>query len=230
MGTEAFSEQAIVAHAREQYESGRARIEIEPGATALVVVDMVDEFVKPEWCPFWVPEATRQVPRIKAVIDTFREASLPVIHLAYETTLRGLNFPTTEWVVPISEGFEGLEQELFQRVAFYGPLQPEGDDLVVLKHCYSGFHGTELDLVLRSLGVKTVVIAGTMSNYCCGATAREAFWHGYGVVFGSDITSSDDDELHEAELKTLRRGYARIMSAEEIIDGVRAAAPAATAA
>ena len=230
MGNEAFTEETIVARAHEQYESGRAKIEIQPGETALLVVDMVDEFVKPEWCPFWVPEATRQVPRIKAVIDAFREAGLPVVHLAYETTLRGLNFPTTEWVVPISEGFEGLEQELFQRVAFYGPLQPEGDDLVVLKHCYSGFHGTELDLVLRSLGVKTVVIAGTMSNYCCGATAREAFWHSYGVVFGSDITSSDDEELHDAELKTLRRGYARIMSADEIIADVRAAAPAATAA
>jgi nicotinamidase-related amidase len=230
MGSDAYSERAVVARAHEQYESGRARIEIEPGATALIVVDMVDEFVKPEWCPFWVPEATRQVPRIKAVIDAFRETGLPVVHLAYETTLRGLNFPTTEWVVPISEGFEGLEDELFQRVSFFGPLQPEGDDLVVLKHCYSGFHGTELDLVLRSLGVKTVVIAGTMSNYCCGATAREAFWHGYGVVFGSDITSSDDDELHEAELKTLRRGYARIMSADEIIVGVRALAPAASVA
>ena len=227
---EAYGEETILARAHEQYESGRANIELEPGATALIVVDMVDEFVKPEWCPFWVPEATRQVPRIKAVIETFREAGLPVVHLAYETTLRGLNFPTTEWVVPISQGFEGLEEELFRKVSFYGPLQPEGDDLVVLKHCYSGFHGTELDLVLRGLGVKTVVIAGTMSNYCCGATAREAFWHGYGVVFGSDITSSDDEELHEAELKTLRRGYARIMSADEIVAGVRTLAPAAAVA
>jgi nicotinamidase-related amidase len=220
-----FTEQIVLERAREQYASGRAQVEIEPGATALLVIDMVDEFVKPEWCPFWVPEATRQVPRIRSVIDAFHAAELPVVHLAYETTLRGLNFPTTEWVVPISQGFEGLEDELFQKVSFYGPLQPEDPDLVVLKHCYSGFHGTELDLVLKSLGAKTLVIAGTMSNYCCGATAREAFWHGYGVIFGSDITSSDDDALHEAELKTLRRGFARIMSAEEILAGLAAAAP-----
>jgi nicotinamidase-related amidase len=219
----------VLARAREQYESGRAQVEIEPGATALVVVDMVDEFVKPEWCPFWVPEATRQVPQIKALIDAFHEAELPVVHLAYETTLRGLNFPTTEWIVPISQGFEGLEDELFQKVSFYGPLQPAPEDLVVLKHCYSGFHSTELDLVLKSLGVRTIVIAGTMSNYCCGATAREAFWHGYGVVFGSDVTSSDDDALHEAELKTLRRGFARVMAADEIIADVQALVPAVAA-
>lgn len=225
-----FTEEFVLGRARDQYGSGRAQVEIEPGATALLVVDMVDEFVKPGWCPFWVPDATRQVPQIKAVIDAFRAAELPVVHLAYETTLRGLNFPTTEWLVPIAQGFEGLEHELFQQVSFYGPLQPAEQDLVVLKHCYSGFHGTELDLVLKSLGAKTVVIAGTMSNYCCGATAREAFWHGYGVIFGSDITSSDDDVLHEAELRTLRRGFARIMSAGEILAGVASFAPSVTAA
>jgi nicotinamidase-related amidase len=225
-----FSEELVLARAREQYDAGRAQVELEPGATALVIVDMVDEFVKPEWCPFWVPEATRQVPRIKALIDAFHEAGLPVIHLAYEVTLRGLNFPTTEWIVPIAQGFEGLEHELFQKVSFYGPLQPAEQDLVVLKHCYSGFHSTELDLVLKSLGVKTIVIAGTMSNYCCGATAREGFWHGYGVIFGSDVTSSDDPELHEAELKTLRRGYARIMTSDEILAGLAALAPVAATA
>ena len=225
-----FTEDIVLARAREQYECGRADVEFEPGATALVVVDMIDEFVKPEWCPFWVPEATRQVPRIKALIDAFHEAELPVIHLAYEVGLRGLNFPTTEWIVPIAQGFEGLEADLFQKVSFYGPLQPSDEDHVVLKHCYSGFHATELDLVLKSLGVRTIVIAGTMSNYCCGATAREAFWHGYGVVFGSDVTSSDDPELHEAEIKTLRRGYARIMASDEILAEVAALAPAAATA
>jgi nicotinamidase-related amidase len=78
--------------------------------------------------------------------------------------------------------------------------------------------------------VKTVVIAGTMSNYCCGATAREAFWHGYGVLFGSDVTSSDDPDLHEAEIRTLRRGYARIVTSDEVIAELAALAPAAVTA
>jgi nicotinamidase-related amidase len=222
-----FTEEQVLARARHQYDEGRAKIEVEPGATALVIVDMLDEFVKPEWSPFWVPEATQQAAAIRTLVDAFHEADLPVVYLGYETGLRGLNFPRTEWIVPIAEGFEGLEHELFQKVSFYGPLQPEKEDLVVLKHCYSGFHGTELDLVLRSLGVTTLVISGTMTNYCCGATAREAFWHGYGVVFGSDVNSTDDPDLHEAEIRTLRRGYARIMSSEEILAELGALVPAA---
>jgi nicotinamidase-related amidase len=212
-----FTEQEVLARAQRQYAEGQAHIELAAGASALIVVDMLDEFVKPGWSPFWVPEATRQVPRIERLLHAFRSAQLPVIHTGFETSLRGLNYPVTDWLVPMAAGLEELGDELFQRVSFYGPLQPEGEDLVVLKHCYSGFHGTELDLVLRSLGVHTVVIAGTMTNYCCGATAREAHWRGYGVIFGSDVTSTDDPDLHEAELRTLRRGYARIMTCEEIL-------------
>jgi nicotinamidase-related amidase len=91
---------------------------------------------------------------------------------------------------------------------------------VVLKHSYSGFHQTPLDGVLRSLGVTVVVITGTMTNFCCVSTAREAFWRGYDVVFGSDCNSTDDPALHAAELATLRRGFAKVATAAEIISAI----------
>jgi nicotinamidase-related amidase len=217
-----FTEEYILEEAQRQYNEGRAAIEVEGGKTALIVVDMMDEFVKPEWCPYWVPEATRQVPKIRELIDAFHEANLPVLYTAYEIGLRGLNFPTTEWVVPIGQGVGDYADEILQEVRIYDPIAPSGDDLVILKHCFSGFYGTELDLVLKSLGITTVVICGTMTNFCCGATARESFWHGYKVIFGEDVNSSDDPALHDAEIKTLRRGFARIMTAEEILADVGA--------
>ena len=55
---------------------------------------------------------------------------------------------------------------------------------------------------------------------------REAFWHGYKVIFGSDINSTDDPVIQDAELRTLRRGFARVMSADEIIHDVKATSPA----
>src|SRR5207244_11821127 len=117
--------------------------------------------------------------------------------------------------------------DIRQRVSSYEEIAPAPGDVTVLKHVYGGFTGTELDLVLKSLGVTTVVICGTMSNFCCGATAREAFWHGYRVIFGSDVTSTTDARLHEAELRTLRRGFARVMTGAEIAAAVREAARAA---
>ena len=98
-----------------------------------------------------------------------------MIYTAYDVSLRGLNFPITEWLVPVvTHASEHDVEGILEEVRIYEDLAPVGDDLLILKHCYSGFYGTELDLVLRSLNVSTVVICGTMTNYCCGATAREA--------------------------------------------------------
>ena len=79
-----FTEEWVLAEARRQYDEGRAQIDVDPGRTALLVVDMIDEFVRPQWCPYWVPDATRQVPAIRRLIDVFHEASLPVVYTAYE--------------------------------------------------------------------------------------------------------------------------------------------------
>ena len=215
-----FSEEWVLKRARQQYDAGRARMEIEPGRTALLVIDMIDEFVKPNWSPYWIPDATRQVPTIRRVIDAFHVAEMPVIFLAYEVGVQGRNFPITETLVPIGEDVANYASSILQEVAIFGDLEPDKRDLVVLKHCYSGFHGTELDLVLRGLDISTLVISGTMTGFCCGATAREAFCYGFKVVFGSDINSTDDPQLHDAELQTLRRGFARIMSSDEIVDAL----------
>ena len=71
------------------------------------------------------------------------------------------------------------------------------------------------------MGKDTVIICGTLTNYCCGATARQAYERSFKVLFGSDVTSTDDPEMQEPELKVLRKGYAKILNAEEIINALR---------
>jgi nicotinamidase-related amidase len=220
-----FTAADISAKAAHEYASGQADMRVVPGRTALIIVDMIDEFVRPQWTPYWIPDATAQAPLIRRVRDAFRAAGAPVVYLAYEVGLRGLNFPLTETRVPIGSGVEEYEGEILRSVAIWHELAPAENDLVILKHSYSGFHETPLESVLRSLGISTVVITGTMTNFCCGATAREAFWRGFDVVFGADCNSTDDPTLHEAELATLRRGYARIATAAEIIAAIAAEAP-----
>lgn len=211
-----FTEQQILDGVRRQYDEGRADVEPTADDTALIVVDMLDEFVKPGWSPLWVPEATRQVPLIRELIDAFHAADAPVIYLAYELSLKGANLRPLAHL-PIGQSMGEAVGELFQRVAIYEPLAPADEDYVVLKHSYSGFHETALESVLRNLGVAKVVVSGTVTNYCCGATAREAFWRGFEVIFGSDVNSADDPALYDAELRTMRRGYARVMSSAEIV-------------
>ncbi len=221
-----FSEEQILSAARAGYDRGQASAPLHVGSVALLVVDMLDEFAKPHWSPYWIPDASAQAPVIRRVQDACRELKVPVINIGYETSLMGTNFPPGLAAVPIGQALGDYVGELFTKVSFYEPVAPQPGDLVLLKHAYSAFHGTPLDAVLRNLAVNTVIICGTATNFCCGATAREAFWHGFKVVFGSDINSSDDAECQRAELRTLRRGYARIATAAEIIEELRESAEA----
>ena len=106
---------------------------------------------------------------------------------------------------------------LFQKESIDPSIKPDyARDVVIAKPSYGAFTGTTLDYVLKNRKVETVIICGTMTNYCCGTTAREAHGHGYKVVFGSDINSTDDPQLQEAELKTLRRGFALVLTKDQI--------------
>ena len=67
-----FTEQQVLRLAKKAYQEGNASFEVVPRKSALLVIDMQDEFVKPHWTPYWVPEATRQVPRIKKLIEHCR--------------------------------------------------------------------------------------------------------------------------------------------------------------
>lgn len=55
-------------------------------------------------------------------------------------------------------------------------------------------------------------------EFCCGATARQAYERGFKVVVLSDATATDDMDLHEPELMVLRKGFARVMTAAEILE------------
>jgi len=127
-----------------------------------------------------------------------------------------------EVVVPAGESMADFP-EVFTKVLIYDELKPREGDILIQKHGYGCFFQTALDTILRRLGVTTVVICGTVTNICCGTTAREAFAYGYKVVFGSDVNSSDDQGQHDAEVKTLRRAFARIMTAAEIEAAIDAA-------
>jgi nicotinamidase-related amidase len=210
-----FSESYVRERGRKMYESGQARFGIDPGHTALIVVDMTDEFVKPHWTPYWIPEATRQVPKIRSLIDKFHDAGWPVIYSADEDRLNALNIPDVVWLVPAGESMADFP-EVFTKVLIYEDLKPAEGDILLQKHGYGCFFQTALDTILRRLGVTTIVICGTVTNICCGTTAREGFAYGYKVIFGSDVNSSDDPEQHDAEVRSLRRAFARIMTAAEI--------------
>ncbi len=209
-----FSEECVRDLARRAY-AGDAGFPLEAGRAALLVIDMQDEFVRPGWTAYWVPDATRAVPRIRELIESCRRAGVPVIYTAFGSTHRFLDRPRSGSLMP--GRYAGREvNQWFLETRIWEELAPRAGDIVLLKSSYGAFYDTPLETILKNLGRDTVIICGTLTNFCCGVTARQAYERGFYVVFGSDVTATDDPELHEAELKVLRKGFARVLAGTEI--------------
>jgi ureidoacrylate peracid hydrolase len=102
------------------------------------------------------------------------------------------------------------------------------DEIIVKKHRYSAFYGTDLEIILRGLGIDTVVIAGVTTENCCHATARDALFRDYKVVFLSDATATFDypdvgqggmtaAEVYHATLVILSVSTAHVMKSSVFI-------------
>ena len=212
MGSRAFSEEEVVRLARGAYESGQAAFSVETADCALLVIDMQDEFVKPNWTPFWVPEATKQVPRIKRLIEHCRSRNIPVIFTAFARTHNYTDRPSTGGLMPNRYPRSGDDPGFFRQGRIWAEIAPLESEIVIFKPSSGAFYDTPLETILKNLHRHTVIISGTLTNYCCGMTARQAYERGFRVVFGSDITATDDPDMQDPELRVIRKGFGRVMS------------------
>jgi len=211
-----YTVQDVQALAQAAYTCGTADFALDLRRAALLVIDLQDEFVRPGWSPFWVPAATEMLPLVAQVLAAARRAGRPVVHTAFAATHGYLDRPASGAKMP--NRYPQLTVDgLFVAAHFAGEVEPLPGETVLLKPSYGAFYDTPLDTILRNLGCDTVVISGTLTNLCCGATARQAYERGYRVVFGRDVTASNDAVLHAAELQTLRYGFARLADAQELI-------------
>ena len=213
-----FTEKKVLKLAKEAYEKGDVEFDIIPDKCALIVIDMQNEFVKPHWTPYWVPEATRQVPKIKKLIDYTRSKNIPVIYTVYSKTHNYLDRPKTLPLMPARFPDMDIDQSsFFINGEVWHEIKPKNDEIIIHKPSYGAFYDTPLETILKNMGKDTVIICGTLTNFCCSTTARQAYERSFKVIIGRDVTSSHFIDLHEAELKVLRRGFAKILSFNEII-------------
>jgi nicotinamidase-related amidase len=137
------------------------RVALDPSTTALVVVDMQNDFVA-DGGSLQVPDAAATVPSIADLVRRFRAAGAPVVFT--QDTHRDGDPEFAIWPVHAVEGTLGWE--------IVEALSPLPDDTVIRKPRYDAFYGTALDHLLRQWGVTTLVICGTVANICVRTTRR----------------------------------------------------------
>lgn len=197
---------------------------VKPEHTALLVIDMLNDFLDPNGKT--AQRANRPIHHARSVIPVqsrliagARAAGVKVIYVNH-TTLRDYSSVSGPWLDARSRAtwsVEDLCMEGTWGAEVVSELAPVEHDVVVSKFRYSGFAGTNLDLVLRSVGVRTVVCAGVSTNACVEATAREAFSHDYYVIYAGDACASWDMDLHRATLSTAAHRYAVVSETDELL-------------
>jgi ureidoacrylate peracid hydrolase len=191
---------------------------------ALAIVDMVNDFAHPQGKGALQGQRPLDhirsiIPAIATLADAARQAGALVVHVQHTTLPEDLSSSGPWLDARLNAPYSAVDvcmagtwgQQIVQE------LQPRAGDAVVQKHRYGAFIGTNLDLVLRSTAIETVVCCGASTNVCVEATAREAFAHDYYVVLPRDACASWDRELHEASLRTAARRYAAVCDADEIL-------------
>ena len=210
-----FTEEAVYDLAMTAY-NGDASFEVQLRDCALIVIDMQDEFVKPGWTPFWVPGATRMVPKLKGLIERCRENDVPVIYTAFNITYLLLDRPLSGKYM--SNRYQDFNNPTwFKHAKIWHEIEPTESDIVIYKPSYGAFYDTPLETTLKNLERNTIIICGTLTNYCCGMTARQGYERGFKVVVIEDLNATDDRMMHEVEIKVLRKGFAKILSSDQLL-------------
>jgi nicotinamidase-related amidase len=183
---------------------------------ALLIIDMQNDFVL-EGAPLRVAQAAAVVPRIRAVLDAFRNRKMPVFHIVrvhradgsdVEITRKEL-FKKTPFAVAGSQG-----------AAVVDALMPQPGEHVIEKTRMSAFIATELDLVLRTIGVTDLVVTGIQTPNCIRTTVFDAIAYNYPVILLRDAVGAKDDAVHDANVADMAAIGVRIMSAQDLISAL----------
>lgn len=216
-----FTEQDVLNIAKRAYKEGVAGFTFTREECALLVIDMQDEFVKPHWTPYWIPEATKIVPRIKKLIEFCRGVEIPVIYTSCAQTYHYKDRVEIGALMPNRYPELNIpEFSFFKAGTIWHEIAPLPDEIVIHKSSYGAFYDTPLETILKNMHRNAIIICGTLTNYCCGTTARQGYERGFKVIFGSDVTATDDPDMQESELMVLRKGFAKVMPAEEIMRSI----------
>ncbi|MEV5710495.1 cysteine hydrolase [Actinoallomurus sp. NPDC052274] len=199
---------------------------IDPARTALIVVDVQNDFVAPG-APLESPAGRAMLPTLKSTLDFCRDTGIFVVYTTHVHRADGTDmgryadlYPPIAQRGALIDGTPGTE--------VHPAVAPLPGEPVIKKHRYSGFHGTDLEIVLRGRGITTVAVTGVTTEDCVHATARDAMFRDFWTLVLADSCATYDhpdlgwgamtaEEVHRASLVVLAQSTADVVTSEEFM-------------
>lgn len=203
---------------------------VDPRNAALLVIDMQNDycsssgaFASVGYDPSMIREMT---PRLVRLVSEARQSGVPVVFTRSLYNSKENWYLSEVWLEHKARRQKGIYvstpalREGTWGAEFIDDLKPLQEELVVTKHRYNAFYGTDLEIALRARGIKSLVISGVSTNVCVESTARDAFFRDFYVVFTSDCTATNNGgvEAHGATLKNIDRSFGIVVTSGQVID------------
>ncbi|WP_022885461.1 cysteine hydrolase family protein [Glaciibacter superstes] len=201
---------------------------IREGKLAVVTIDMHRGHLDPEVATMpLAPEASARVTAAnKVLVDAAREKGIPVVHVV--TSYHGVEeIASNPWWSRVA-GTDASRANVLNHqlaglpgLAVMPELVGEGDITLHGKKRYDSFYSTELDHVLRSRGIDTILLTGVNTNSCVLATTVTGNTLDYSVVVVEECVDTMDPALHEAGLKLIRQAFGYTATLDETVAAIR---------
>jgi nicotinamidase-related amidase len=193
----------------------------DPSHAALVVIDVQNDFCDPDGAVAGrgadVTAVGLMVPRLAALIEAARAASVPVI---FVRTTHDETDDTEAWLARYSQEPEQAPPGVICRTGswgaeFYG-VAPEPGEIVITKHRYSAFVGTSLDMTLRTLGVRSLLFTGVATEVCVESSLRDGLSAEYLVSLVADCAATYSTQAQDASVDVVSHSFGVVTSSAEL--------------
>jgi ureidoacrylate peracid hydrolase len=223
-GVDTATSAAAIAHVEPLTTLGA---KLQPSHTALIVVDIQNDFCAEGGM---MDNEGRDLSAVQAMADRLprliaeaRRVGALVVFVRNVYSSEGNKYLSDVW---LEQASRRRGESYWKRPVcalgswegdFYGDVRPQPGDVVVTKHRFSAFHNTDLELVLRTNGIRTMVMSGVASNVCVETTAREGFVRDFYIAFLEDGSATYDDDQHAAALRTIDSYFGQVVTVDDVL-------------
>ena len=198
---------------------------VDPKHAALLLVDVQNDFCAEGGAMHRdgrdITPVKHMLPRLERLLEAARLAEVTCVWIRNVYSTGPNHYLSEVWLEQAQRGRNGayIQFPVCEPGQWNGDfyIKPKLEEVIVTKHRYGAFEGTDLDLVLRTRGIRTVIMSGIATNVCVETTARQAFLRDFYVVFTNDCTAAYAQQDHDATLRNISRFFGHVVASDEII-------------
>lgn len=167
---------------------------------------------KGDLCAHFVSQLPRVIANARRLLDACRAKGFEVIHSRIGCLTRDGRDLSSSYK---EKGF--LAPPGSREIDLLDELAPAPDEIVVTKTSTSAFTSTNIDQMLRYMGIRSLICCGVHTNYCVETTVRDAYDRGYGVILVSDACASLREDFHRMALAVMDQVFCHVLTTEEVL-------------